>query len=131
MMDFDSYMYIYLYGLQYTIIGGIILSFCFALGRWVYCIKKYIKTGNIDRVDGSYFLGENNWFHGNHSIMNYYNNPWVIALDIASVSICTALLAIIWPISIIVFSAITYAKVARVRVKRKKEFIDRLAGEHT
>ncbi len=130
MTEIHPYMFIYLSGLEYTIIGGIILSFCFALGRWIYCIREYIETGDIDRVEGSFFLGENNWFHGDHSEFYYYNNPWVIAIDIASVSFAIALLSIIWPISVIVFSAITYAKVARVRFKRKKEFVDRLAGEH-
>jgi len=131
MIEFSTLQFIYFFGLQYTIIGGVIISFGFALWRWVQCIKEYIETGDIDKMEGSFFFGENNWFWGpSYKEMKYYNNPWAIAFDIASISVAIALLAVIWPMSVIVISTITYAKVARVRYKRKKEFIDRLTGEH-
>lgn len=122
---------IYTLGLYYTIIGGFIVSFLFAIGRWIYCVKKYIKTGHIDDAERSFFWGKNNWFWGNgHRAMYYYNNPWIVALDIICVSLTGIVLAFIWPISVIVTTTIAYAMTARVRVVRKKEFMDRLEGNH-
>ncbi len=126
----EKIQFINLIGLQYTFAGGVIVAFVFALCRWIKCVRDYIESGEIDQVEGSFFFGENNWFWGDHSNMYYYNNPWIVALDIVSVSVGIAILAWIWPISVIVISTIAYAKIARVRFKRKKEFMDRLAGEH-
>ncbi len=126
----ETYLIIYQLGLMYTIIGGIIVSFLFALWRWIMCIKRYIKTGRINDIEGSFFFGPNNWFYGDRGEMYYYNNPWIVALDIVFVAFAIAALAFVWPISVIVISAITYAKIARIKYARKKEFIDRLAGEH-
>jgi len=127
----ETYLIIYQLGLMYTIIGGIIVSFLFAIGRWIYCVREYIETGNIDDAEGSFFLGKGNWFWGEkHRNMNYYNNPWIVALDIVCVSIIGAILALIWPISVIVTATVTYAMVSRIRVVRKKEFMDKLKGEH-
>ena len=100
---------IYLSGLHYTIIGGVIVSFLFAIGRWIYCVKEYIETGKIDDMEESFFLGKNNWFWGDHSNMYYYNNPWIVALDIVCVSVLGGILAVIWPISVIGTATITYA----------------------
>ena len=125
------YLSIYSLGVQYTVIGGVVVSFAFATGRWVKCVKDYIESGQIDNVEGSFFFGQNNWFYGPaYKAMKYYNNPWIVLLDIVTVSIGIAILAFIWPVSIMVISTITYAKIARARFKRKKEFMDRLAGEH-
>lgn len=132
MEEFNAiYLSIYILGVYCTIIGGVVIAFAFAMGRWIKCIKDYIKTGDIDNIQGSFFFGENNWFYGRDwKEMMYYNNPWIVLIDIGSVSIGIAILALIWPISIVVISTITYAIIARAKFKKKKEFVDRLAGEH-
>lgn len=121
---------LYLYGVQYTIIGGIIVSFAFALYRWFSCVKRYIETGKIDDAEGSFFFGPDNWFYGKRCEMYYYNNPWIIPLDIVTISVGISMLAFVWPISVMVISTIIYAKIARIRFARKKEFMDRLTGSH-
>lgn len=122
---------IYMAGITYTTMGGVVISFLFAFYRWGSCVSKYVKTGKIDPVEGSLFFGRNNWFYQDpHATLNYYNNPWIIAVDIVFIDIAVALLALIWPISVIVTSIIAYAKIARIRYKRKKEFVDKLKGQH-
>lgn len=124
------YLSIYTLGVQYTIVGGVIVSFAFALYRWFSCTRRYIETGKIHDMEGSFFFGPDNWFYGQRNEMYYYNNPWIVLLDIGSVALGIAALAFVWPISIVVLTTITYAKIARVKYKRKKEFMDRLAGDH-
>ena len=126
----DQYLSVYITGLSYSIIGGIIISLCFAIYRWYKCINKYIKTGYIDDFDESWFLVENNWIQGSRDNYHFGNNPWVIGIDIFSVAIITSVLSLAWPVTIIASSVITYAKVARERFRRKKEFMDRLEGTH-
>lgn len=126
----DTYLIIYQLGIMYTMIGGIIVSFLFALWRWYKCIKRYIETGEIYNMEGSFFFGENNWFYGARVGMYYYNNPFVVPLDFVFIAFAIAALALVWPLSIMVVSTITYAKIARIKYARKKEFIDRLSGEH-
>lgn len=126
---YSIYLIIYELGLAYTIIGGVVVSFTFALWRWIKCVRDYIQHGTIDDAEGSFFFGRNNWFYG-PSTMDYYNNPWAVAVDIVTISIGIGLLAFVWPISVIVIFTIIYAKITRVRYVRKKEFVDRLAGEH-
>jgi len=125
-------MPIYVAGLGYSIIGGLVIAFSFAIIRWRLCVKEYIETGRLDDPGDSWFLVENNWWHGSHNRTNYDygNHPIVVAVDIVVVGVITTILSVAWPITIIVFSVITYAMVARVRFARKKEFLDRLQGEH-
>jgi len=130
MIEFSTLQFIYFFGLPYAIFSGFIISFIFAIYRWYKCVTEYILTGDLEEWDRSIFFGTNNWFYGSHTDYNYENNPWAVALDLLLIAIGTTLLSLAWPITIIVFSTITYAKVARVRYRRKKEFMDRLAGEH-
>lgn len=93
-------------------------------------MQQYIKTGKIDDADDSWFMGSSNWFHGSNNNYDYGTHPWVNAVDILTLSVLGVILSIAWPVTAIATIVITYAKVARVRFARKKEFIDRLQGEH-
>jgi hypothetical protein len=128
----DLVLPVYVTGLGYSIIGGLIIAFGFAIIRWHLCVQEYIKTGNLESADDSWFLGENNWFHGSRDRdrYDYGNAPIVVAVDIITIFVLTAILSLAWPITIIAFTVITYAMVARVRFARKKEFMERLKGEH-
>ena len=123
---------LYVAGLGYSVIGGLFLSVAFAIIRWSRCVKQYVEEGTIDDVSDSWFLVENNWVHGSRKTVDfdYGNHPWVVAIDIIVVSVLASILSVAWPVTIIAFSVITYAKIARVRFARKKEFMDRLQGEH-
>ena len=123
---------LYIVGLGYSVIGGMLLSVGFAILRWGKCVQHYVEKGTIDTVGDSWFMVENNWFHGSRTTANfdYGNHPWVVAADILVVSIMTTILSLAWPVTIIAFSVIAYAKIARVRFARKKEFMERLQGEH-
>ena len=121
---------IYANGFIYTVLASIVISFLFAFWRWYGAVKQYIETGNLDGEEGTLFFGANNWFYGSHREMQYGKNPWLVAANIFIMSAVGAVLAGIWPISVTVVLIITYAKIARARFVRRKEFVDRLAGEH-
>ena len=123
---------IYMAGMGYSAIGGLVIAIGFALIRWRWCVKKFIETGKLDDADDSWFLQENNWWHGARDRANYDygNHPWVVAADIIVVVGIGAILSLAWPITIITVSVIAYAMIARVKFARKKEFMDRLEGKH-
>ena len=60
----DQVLSVYVTGLGYTLIGSIIIGLSFAIYRWYKCVQQYIETGRIDAMEDSWFLVENNWFHG-------------------------------------------------------------------
>jgi len=126
----DQVLSVYVTGLGYTLIGSVIIGLSFAIYRWYKCVQQYIETGNIDSSDDSWVLMENNWFHGSRSQYDFGTNPWVAAADIVTVTVMAGILSLAWPVTIITTTVITYARIARVRFARKKEFMDRLQGEH-
>ena len=126
----DQVLSVYVTGLGYALIGSVVVALAFAIYRWYKCVQQYIETGNIDEPDDSWFLGSNNWFHGDRHQYDYGTNPWVNAADIVTVSVMCGILSLAWPVTVIATSVITYARIARVRFARKKEFMDRLQGEH-
>lgn len=139
----NEFIILYTIGIKWSIILGISIAILFAKARWIWCIKKYIETGVIDTGEDSSFFSKNNWFWGhpmksigldknNKTILRFYygNNPWMVAIDIITISFVSSLLSIIWPISIIVMFAIIFAKWRRNIVVKKAIFLNNLKGKH-
>ena len=119
---------IYIMGLGYSIILFAVVCALFTIWRWGKCVSTYIKDGDIDEDDRSWFYGDNNWIRAN---ARYYgNHPAVVLADFVFILLSSLALAVIWPISVIVTTVIAYAKIRRAQVVRKNTFIAKLDGTH-
>jgi len=131
----DILISIYSTGFVYIYPISVILFIAFSLYRGTLAMQHYIKTGEIDRGDHSWFFTDR-WVFSPDEIQEYRqndyfgNNPMVIILDVVLAMVIFCILTAVWPVTFTVGAVIAYARVARKQYLKKQEFIQRLAGTY-